>query len=91
MFIMISYDISDNRVRKKVSDVLKNYGIRVQKSVFECIVGQKQVDDIIEKVSALIHLKTDKIRFYSLCEGCRSRTEIDGWGEIAEDEEFIII
>lgn len=33
---VISYDIVDDRKRTKTVDTLKDYGRRVQKSVFEC-------------------------------------------------------
>ncbi|RJP64442.1 MAG: CRISPR-associated endonuclease Cas2, partial [Candidatus Abyssobacteria bacterium SURF_17] len=32
----VSYDVSNNKKRSKIADILKDYGHRVQYSVFEC-------------------------------------------------------
>ena len=40
---VVAYDISDNKTRKKVETCLRNYGIRVNFSVFECTVKQKNI------------------------------------------------
>ena len=36
MFVLVCFDIVDDRVRYRVVKTLKGYGIRGQKSVFEC-------------------------------------------------------
>ena len=36
MFILVTYDIKDDKKRNKVCNILKDYGNRVQYSVFEC-------------------------------------------------------
>ncbi len=36
MFYLVCFDIVDNPVRYRVVKILKGYGVRVQKSVFEC-------------------------------------------------------
>ena len=33
---VISYDISENKIRNKVAKILEGYGKRIQYSVFEC-------------------------------------------------------
>jgi CRISPR-associated protein Cas2 len=38
MFIVVSYDISHDRRRARLSRELKNFGTRVQYSVFECVL-----------------------------------------------------
>lgn len=40
MFLLCSYDIADSPERlRKVAQICKNYGVRVQKSVFELDVS----------------------------------------------------
>ncbi|NLW36114.1 MAG: CRISPR-associated endonuclease Cas2, partial [Syntrophorhabdus aromaticivorans] len=39
-FVVIAYDISDDKKRLEISDLLITYGIRVNKSVFECFVSE---------------------------------------------------
>ena len=33
---IVSYDITSNKLRRKIAKELENYGVRVQYSVFEC-------------------------------------------------------
>ena len=40
---IFAYDISLNTERNKVDKVLKEYGFRVQKSVFECMLSEADV------------------------------------------------
>ena len=38
MFYLVCYDIVSDYRRNKVSQLLEGYGIRVQRSVFECLL-----------------------------------------------------
>jgi len=40
---IVTYDISSNKLRRKVDKALKNYGIRIQKSVFACSLNKDQL------------------------------------------------
>jgi CRISPR-associated protein Cas2 len=42
MFYLICYDIADDRRRDRVSRFLEGYGLRIQKSVFECVLTPDQ-------------------------------------------------
>ena len=42
MFYLVCYDIVSDRRRNKVSKLLEAYGLRVQKSVFECVLDDKE-------------------------------------------------
>lgn len=91
MFVLISYDIQDDKKRTKVSKLLENYGTRVQYSVFECLINKEQLKKIKEETKKIIDLNTDSIRFYLICESCVNRIEIIGTGEITKDIDFYII
>ena len=91
MFVLISYDIEDDKKRTKVSKLLENYGTRVQYSVFECLINKEQLKTIKEKTKKIINLDTDSIRFYSICDSCVNRIEIVGIGEVSKDIDFYII
>ena len=91
MFVLISYDIVDNKIRNHVLKFLKDYGQRVQKSVFECNISPDIYSRIKEELEGLIDEKKDRVRFYRLCQGCMSKIEITGWGEVSEDEYFYLV
>ena len=75
MYIVLAYDISDDRRRTKLYKKLKNFGVPVQLSVFEFNLTPSQKDDLIKTV--LSHLKSEEDRFslYVLCEECRKKIE----------------
>ncbi|HOC02805.1 MAG TPA: CRISPR-associated endonuclease Cas2 [Candidatus Ratteibacteria bacterium] len=91
MFIVISYDIADDKRRNKIAKTLENYGTRVQYSVFECIVEKDRLLKLQEELKKIIDETKDSIRFYFLCEICLKRIDIAGTGEITRDLEFYII
>ena len=70
MKYLITYDIENNKRRKKVSDELEAYGYRVNFSVFECELNKTKMKKLIQKLEELIDKKKDSLRFYHLCENC---------------------
>ncbi len=91
MYVMVSYDIVDDKIRNKVMKFLKDYGTRVQYSVFECDINEEQFNKMKKGVEELIDKKRDRVRYYPICKACLKRVVISGWGEIKEDEGFEII
>jgi len=91
MYTMVSYDIVKNKTRTRVMKFLKDFGDRVQLSVFECDLDDAQYARMKEGVEKLINQKEDRVRYYRLCKSCMSRVVISGWGEIEQDEGFTII
>jgi len=91
MFVMISYDVVDDKKRFKLMKLLKDYGSRVQKSVFECNLSPKTYEQVKAGVEGIIKKRIDRVRYYRICKGCVGKVEISGWGEVTEEEEFIVI
>lgn len=79
-FALISYDISDDQMRTQVSKYLKNHGYRVQKSVFECRLPEKKLQEIHNRLSQMIDPTTDSVRLYRLCKRCLWSVETLGRG-----------
>jgi CRISPR-associated protein Cas2 len=78
MFIVISYDIPDDKRRTKVMKALKDFGQHVQYSVFECNLKKKDYQRLRERLKELINPRQDNIRFYLLCEEDVKRRRV--WG-----------
>jgi len=91
MFVIISYDIVDDKRRNKISKMLEDYGIRVQYSVFECLIEKEQLKDIKELAEEIINPAEDSIRYYIICEECLRKIEIMGIGEVTTDLDFYIV
>jgi CRISPR-associated protein Cas2 len=83
MLILVTYDVatttSDGRRRlRKVAIACKNYGQRVQKSVFECLIGPPEWVLLRESLLAIIDPAEDSLRFYPLDETARQKIEHHG-------------
>ena len=91
MYVTVSYDIVNDRTRSRVMKFLKDFGTRVQLSVFECDLNDEQIQKMKAGVEKLIDKKEDRVRYYRLCKGCIKRVAISGWGEVPGDEGFEII
>ena len=91
MLVMISYDIVEDKKRLKLMKFLRDYGERIQKSVFECNLSSRTYETVKMGIEKIINKRKDRVRYYRMCEGCKNRIEISGWGEITEEEEFVVI
>ncbi len=91
MFYIVSYDIPDDKRRTKLAKILKDYGDRVQESVFECILDKNLLDKMAEKINKVINQKEDSVRVYALCANCEKNIRIMGIGKVTCDEEVYII
>ena len=72
MNYIIAYDIENDRTRNKVSKVLENYGIRLQKSVFECDLTKTALKQLVSEIRSLIDERKDSVIFFRNCQKCVS-------------------
>jgi CRISPR-associated protein Cas2 len=91
MLIVVSYDVPDDRRRTKLAHNLKDFGVRVQYSVFECLLEPAQVDVLHGQIGKLIDPAEDRVRIYRFCADCGARTEILGLGKVTEDPEVYVL
>lgn len=75
MYVIVSYDISEDKRRTKIHSILKSYGQWVQLSVFECDLTATQYAKLRSRLSKLIKPDEDSIRFYFLCACCQGKVE----------------
>lgn len=71
MDILVSYDVNTEtkegqRRLARVAKACKNYGQRVQYSVFECSVNEVIMEKLRAKLKSIIDPKTDSLRIYHL-------------------------
>ncbi|NLE74957.1 MAG: CRISPR-associated endonuclease Cas2 [Actinobacteria bacterium] len=91
-FYLVSYDISHDRRRTRVAKILKDFGDRVQYSVFELILyKQQQLEQMQERLVGVIDPEQDSIRIYALCGPCRDRIVILGQGEVLRDMPVYVV
>lgn len=89
--IVASYDIHDPRRLQRVAKVMKDFGERVLKSVFECNLTDDQFLKLKSRVEAIIEHAEDSVRYYFICDKCVANVEYSGSGRaFMEDKELVI-
>ena len=96
MFVLVTYDVSTveaagQRRLRRVARACEDYGVRVQKSVFECQVGRKEWAELRDRLLREIKVEADSLRFYFLDEGAVQRIEHHGAGEPIDLTEPLIL
>jgi CRISPR-associated protein Cas2 len=68
MFYLVCYDVIHDRRRGRVSRLSEGYGLRVQKSVFECVLTPDQYELLQRRFETKRYLNPDEdqIRFYPM-------------------------
>ncbi|MCK5542673.1 MAG: CRISPR-associated endonuclease Cas2 [Desulfobacterales bacterium] len=79
MLVLVSYDVSTEKNGQKrlrrVAKVCKNYGQRVQYSVFECVVDPAQWALMRQNLINEIEPELDSLRFYFLGSNWKRKVE----------------
>jgi CRISPR-associated protein Cas2 len=70
MLRLVAYDIADSRRLRKVANLCKNYGVRIEYSVFECDLDEKLFSSFWEQLRKLIDAKKDRLIVYRICANC---------------------
>ena len=96
MMILVTYDVSTEtalgRKRlRRVAKVCKNYGQRVQNSVFECLVDPAQWAALRQRLIDEIDAKEDSLRFYFLGKNWKGRVEHVGTKETYDPEGPLLV
>ena len=83
MLILVTYDVSTMekagvRRLRRVARACEDYGVRVQKSVFECQVGRTEWVQLKDRLLKEINTGEDSLRFYYLDETAKQKIEHHG-------------
>lgn len=89
--IVVSYDIPDDRRRLRLANTLKDFGVRIQYSVFECRLEPDALEKLRQRLVKLVHPAEDSVRLYRLCLECDEKQEIYGQGKPTEEPEVYIL
>jgi len=90
-FVVVVYDISNDRRRTKLHDALLNYGTPVQYSVFECLLDEEGLQRMKRAVRKVIRPRVDRVRYYYLCQRCLQKVEITSGVEVLSEEETMVV
>lgn len=91
MLYLLSYDIEDDADRARMHKLLKNRGDRVQRSVFECLLDDQQLQEVLDRAERLLRGDFDSLRVYGLCGACFERVRVVGCGRPPLEEEVFVV
>ncbi len=91
MFLVITYDVTDDERRTDIASELKNFGRRVQKSVFECFLDKNQLNELKVRIERHMDFGEDSIRYYYLCKKDQKNIEFIGKNIVYRDEDYFMI
>lgn len=80
---LIAYDIRNPDRLRKLARIAQDYGIRMQKSVFEAELLPSELKDMESRMKKLINPKEDGIKIFRLCQSCEARRTGAGRGRPA--------
>lgn len=86
LFVLIIYDISEDKKRLKLSKLLLGYGFRIQQSAFEAIISKRKYKELLEKIPAFVSAE-DSIRVYKII----GKGQVIKFGTLEKEQEEIII
>lgn len=91
MFVVVSYDVRDDKRRLKIMKTLQGFGHHAQYSVFECRLKRQDLERLRKRLKALIRKEEDDVRLYLLCEQCVPRILPMGRAEVAPEADYRIV
>lgn len=92
MLWLVCYDVADNKRRQKLVKLLEQRGQRVQYSVFECPLEEKELRQLLEKRwLKVLNLREDNLRIYPLDETAKKRTLVFGGPPPYEPPDYVIL
>jgi len=90
--MIVAYDIADPRRLNRVAKIIKDYGFRVQKSIFEVDVDSRRFMEMWARVHEEIEPAEDGVKFFPLCEKCAGTVENIGLGVFIDpDRDYLVI
>jgi CRISPR-associated protein Cas2 len=83
MVVVVAYDVNTEnkngrRRLRRVAQACEDFGQRVQKSVFECVLRSQDWVRLRTRLLSEIDEKQDSLRFYFIDDDARQKTEHHG-------------
>ena len=78
MRYLIAYDVCKPKRLRHVASICESYGVRVQKSVFECDLESGQFEMMWNELTEALDPDEDFLAAYPICRSCASRVSSAG-------------
>lgn len=91
MIRLVCYDIRSPKRLRKVAKVCERYGIRLQRSCFQCDADNDRLRALIRDMGREIDKKQDSVIAYSICKDCVTLSIIDGPNKILDPDRCVFL
>ena len=78
MIRLVAYDITEPKRLRQVAKTCEDYGIRIEKSVFECDLKETDYAELWASLLNLIDEDEDSLIAYRVCQSCVRETDSAG-------------
>lgn len=95
MMVVVSYDVETNdrlgaKRLRHVAKICENYGVRIQNSVFECLVDYAHLELLKEELLDEIDDEQDSLYFFNIGKNYKHKIECFGSKHAAALDEPLI-
>lgn len=96
MMVLVTYDVNTEtpegrRRLRNVAKTCKNYGQRVQNSVFECLLEPAQWTALKASLEGIVKKETDSLRYYFLGSNWKRKVEHVGAKPTYDPEGLLLV
>ena len=91
MNMIVAYDIADPGRLQKIAKVMKDYGLRVQKSIFEVEVEEITFRQMRRRVEIIMSRAEDGVKYFPLCYRCADTLITIGLCSVMREKEDYLI
>ena len=89
MLRVVAYDIADDRRRNRIADMLEEWGVRVQYSVFEMRLTNSEAKRLFASLRRVVE-PGDSLRLYTIPDSMFDRCDVYGGLSISDSSSFVL-
>jgi CRISPR-associated protein Cas2 len=72
-FVVVAYDVKDDKRRNRVVKALTKVGVRINFSVFECMLTTARLEKLQSELANVIDPSEDCVVYYPICVKCYTK------------------
>lgn len=91
MFYLVCYDIREPKRLTKVAKECEQYGIRLQKSCFQCDLNAEMMKKLLKRLEIIMQKEEDSLIVYTICLDCLKQIQTEGPDKIVDPDRVIIL
>ncbi|MDD2366197.1 MAG: CRISPR-associated endonuclease Cas2 [Desulfuromonadaceae bacterium] len=92
MNMIVAYDIAHPKRLSRIAKIMKDYGYRVQKSIFEVDVNERQFLIMKNRAEGVMMWSEDGVKYFPLCDRCADTLVSLGVCKVLpEDVDYLVL